>query len=174
MRALLALLLLLPLPAFAQDILDRSLIRGLVAGILCAPEVIGTTPAPDTVAGVTNLIEELPPFVSESRMVPAVIGIGFAVAVEPTVDLPAVRIEVTHPPMGPERTTVETYPSAHFVDGGSFAMYQFEYDYELVEGPWVVAAFSDTQPLWSVTFQVVAPELVPELAAPCGFEALLS
>jgi hypothetical protein len=173
MRALAALLLTVT-PVWAQDIRDAALIAGIEAGIVCAPPVIGSAPAPDTVAGVTNIIEDLPPFVSNDRIVPAVLGVGFAVRVDPTIDLPAVRVEVEHPPMGPDRITRESYPSGHYVGGDSFAMYQFEYDYELVKGAWTVTGWLDTQPLWSVTFQVVDPTLVPDLAAPCGYEALLS
>jgi Domain of unknown function (DUF3859) len=174
MRILTAVMTLLATSALAQDIRDPALITKLAAGVLCAPEVTGTVPAPDTVAGVTNVIDRLPPFISRSRTVPAVIGVGFAVTTTSAVELPEVRIEVTHPPMGPDGITVESYPGAIWTDGSGFAMYQFDYDYELVTGPWTVAAFLDTQELWSVTFDVVAPADVPGLAIPCGYQDLLS
>ena len=49
MRILTAVMTLLATSALAQDIRDPALITKLAAGVLCAPEVTGTVPAPDTV-----------------------------------------------------------------------------------------------------------------------------
>jgi hypothetical protein len=179
MRIHLALLVLAAtlapaLPAAAQDIAS-PLVAELAAGIVCAPKVTGTLPAPDTVAGVTNLIDSLPPFVSDSRIVPAAIGLGFAVTSRAAkADLLDVRVELTHPPMGPEGATRQSYATDILASGESFTLYQLEAEYELVEGPWTMAAYAGDTLLWQVDFTLMPPELVPDLAAPCGFADLLS
>jgi hypothetical protein len=174
-RLVLALALLAgPLVALPAD-KTSTRVAELQAGVICAPEVIGQEPAPDTVAGVSNVIAEDPPFVSETRLVPAVIDVGFAIkarlAAEVLTDL---TVLVTHPPMGPEQVTRQSFSTALDNLDLSVVAWQFEYDYELVEGTWTVAVTDGSEILYSVSFEVVAPQLVPELAAACGYEALLS
>lgn len=173
MRAF-VLLLLSTLPAKAGDIIT-SAIADLQAGVICAPEVIDHVPAPDTVAGVQNVIEGDPPFVTNGRTVPAVIGIGFAIKAQAAgQDLPEVTIVVTHPPMGPDGVTRESYQTSIRADRLSLTAWQFEHEYELVTGPWTVSAWAGDRLVYAVTFDVVPPEMLPELAATCGFEELLS
>jgi len=172
-RALL-LALLIASPLRAEDVVT-SAIADLQAGVICAPEVIDHVPAPDTVAGVQNVIEGDPPFVTTGRTVPAVIGIGFAIkAIAAGQDLPDVTIVVTHPPMGENGTRRQSYQSAIWMDDYGLTAWQFEYDYELVTGPWTVEAWAGDRMVYSVTFDVVPPEMMPELARACGYEALLS
>jgi hypothetical protein len=49
------------------------------AGVICAQDGYGVRHAPDTIAGTTHVVEDAPPFVSNGRVVPAVLGIGFGV-----------------------------------------------------------------------------------------------
>ena len=52
-----------PLAGVAQSIDQISpRLSSFRVGVFCAPDVIDTTPAPDTVAGVTNVIEDVPEF----------------------------------------------------------------------------------------------------------------
>ena len=145
------------------------------AGIFCAPEVISTSPAPDTVAGVTNVLETAPPFVSAGRNMPAVLGMGFGVMSKSKNQvLLDVLIVVTHPPMGEGAVTRQSYYSEISSFGESMTLYQFDYDYELVQGPWTITASQGDTVLFQAGFNVVAPHLVPELAGICGYEELLS
>lgn len=149
-------------------------ISSFFAGIACGQEVIGTSPAPDTVAGVTNIIDGEVNFISTTRVVPAVLGIGFGAKVmakgEPILD---VMMEVTHPPMGDAGTTRESYFTSIDSTGLSLALFQFDYAYELVEGPWSLTAWKDGEKIYSVDFTVANPAAVPGLASVCGYEDLI-
>lgn len=145
------------------------------AGIFCAPEVIGENPAPDTLAGVTNIIAEQPEFVSLSRSVPAVLGLGFGVI--SSVKAPTeqeVLIIVTHPPMRSDGLTRQSYSRIYVPGVESFTMYQFDYEYELVIGRWTITATDGERLLFRAGFDVTAPEFAPELADYCGYRELLS
>ncbi len=151
-------------------------IQAMKAGIICAPLVIGTNPAPDTVAGVTNIVEGDPQFISNGRQVPAVLGIGFGVKAQAAggADLYDVTVTVTHPPMGDAGIIRQTYPTAISGTDLSLILYQFDFEYELVQGPWTIEAAQQGNVILYVEFEVVAPQMVPQLATVCGFENLLS
>ncbi len=151
-------------------------IASLETGVICPPPSVGESEAPGTLAGATHLIEDEPPFVSKSNRVPAVIGIGFG-AKSMTADLfglQDVTMTVTHPPMGKDGVTSQTFQTR--IDGTepSLTFYQFDFAYELVQGEWQMEASKDGDILFRTTFEVVAPGTVPELARICGFEDLLS
>lgn len=169
------LALTLPLPCLGQDAISAAIVS-LETGVICAPETIGTSPAPDTVAGVTNVIEDEPEFVSTLNRVPAVIGVGFGAKAQSAdpFGLAGVTITVRHPAMGPQKVTVQSYDS--FISGAdnSLTFYQFDFDYELLVGRWTIEARQDGNLLYRSRFDVVPPEQIPELAGVCGFLELLS
>lgn len=175
MRSLLLLLAVLPAHLFAQD-QRSSEISFLETGVICAPETVGTAPAPDTVAGVTNVIEEDPPFVSTANRVPAVLGLGFGAKAtsQTTTGIEDVIVIVRHPAMGPEGATVQSYATRITGQGTSNALYQFDFEYELLPGRWSIEARKAGQLLYRSQFEVVPPQDIPELAGACGFEELLS
>ncbi|MCC7320979.1 MAG: DUF3859 domain-containing protein [Rubellimicrobium sp.] len=171
------LLIALPLTALAEDAVGDVIsprIGFLEAGVVCSPAATGTIPAPDTIAGVTNLIDEAPPFVSTGRLVPGVLGVGFGVKSAPAGggEIP-VTMTVTHPPMGPEGVTHQSYPTT-ITDNPSISLYDFEFAYEIVPGDWSFAATTGKDVLFTVHFTVVDPREVPDLAGVCGYEDLLS
>ena len=145
-------------------------------GVICAPEAVGTRPAPDTVAGTTHVIDVEPPFVSTENRVPAVLGIGFGIkAMASGYDgIDDVTMRITHPPMGDGGVTSQTYPSRISGLDPSLTFYQFDFDYELLEGTWQMEAFKQGTLLYRTSFEVVAPRKLPELASVCGYEDLLS
>ena len=176
MRLALALCLL-PLAAAAQDariLSDR--ISAFETGVICPPPSVGERIAPGTVAGVTHIIEEEPPFVSASHRVPAVLGIGFGTKAQSAdaFGIDAVTVTVTHPPMGPEGVTTQSFETFIRGDSPSLSFYQFDYDYELLVGDWTMQAAKDGEVFYSASFRVVPPAMVPELASVCGYEDLLS
>jgi Domain of unknown function (DUF3859) len=168
--------LLWAVPVWAQSIDQLGpLMSSFRAGIFCAPKVINTTPAPDTVAGVTNIIEDVPPFVSAGRNVPAVLGMGFGILSSSKQQmLLDVLVVVTHPPMGDAGVTRQSYYTEVTNIGESMTLYQFDFAYELVEGPWTITAMQGDELLFRAGFTVVPPGQVPELAGVCGYEDLLS
>jgi len=148
----------------------------LETGVICAPPSVGTTPAPGTVAGTTHIIEDEPPFVSRNNRVPAVLGIGFGVKsmADAVEGIANVTMTITHPPMGPMRATSQSFQSSITGLDPSLTFYQFDFDYELLPGIWQIQAEKDGIILYRTTFEVLPPAKVPELAAICGYEALLS
>lgn len=174
--AILGLTVLLAGPVRAQSIDQLGpLMASFKAGIFCAPKVVSTVPAPDTVAGVTNVIKEVPPFVSAGRNVPAVLGMGFGtLSGSKQGILLDVLVVVTHPPMGDAGITRQSYYSEITNVGESMTLYQFDYDYELVQGAWTITATKGNDLLFRAGFTVVPPQQVPELAGVCGYENMLS
>lgn len=149
----------------------------LEAGVICAPPSIGTREAPDTVAGTTHVIEDAPPFVSTGRVVPAALGIGFGVrsGMAGVLGQDGVVMTVTHPPFaqsGATRQSFETYIGPQ--DTPAVTFYQFDYPYEMALGEWVMSASVEGVPLYEVTFTVVPPAALPQLAEVCGYQDLLS
>ena len=175
MRYLVPLLLMLATPLVAQDKTGPA-IAVLETGVICPPESTGTRPAPDTVAGVTNVVAEEPPFVSTVNKVPAVIGIGFGAKAmsEATFGIDNVTMTITHPPMGAEKATRQSFQTSISGTDTSITFYQFDYDYELLIGEWTMTATAGKEILYSTSFQVVAPQQVSELAEICNFQSLLS
>lgn len=173
MRIWLVVMLLLPLPARAEVVSDY--VSDFVSGVICPPETTGERAAPGTVAGVTHVIEEQPPFVSDGNRVPAVIGIGFGVkaTVVFAEGLPVTMV-VTHPPMGPEGVTRQHFDSSISGFDRSLTFYQFDYPYELLVGRWTMSAMSGETVIYQTSFDVVPPRQMPELAGVCGYENLLS
>ena len=151
-------------------------IISLEAGIVCPPVSIGSTPAPGTVAGTTHIIEKEPPFVSNARRVPAVLGIGFGVKSQTDVvgGLDGVTWVVSHPSMGGDNVETQNFVTRISDLKPSFKFYQFDYAYELLPGPWQMTAMRGENILYQVNFDVVPPEAVPELARVCGYLDLLS
>lgn len=168
------LVLLFAAPASAEDV-TSPVVGFFEAGIVCAQEVIGNEPAPDTIAGFTNLIEEVPAFVSTGRLVPGVIGVGFGVKTAAAGDdvFLDLTVTVTHPPMGPDGVTEQSFPGRLGGEIG-ISFYELEFPYEIVTGEWTFTATTPKAVIWSAEFTVVAPQALPELGGICGYADLLS
>lgn len=178
--ALFLFLCLLPVFAIANPGIQPDKIAPqigrLEAGVICSPESVGSSPAPNTIAGSTHVIEEEPPFIAVTRRVPAVLGVGFGVKSQ-TQDgfgYDDVTMVITHPPMGDTGAELQSFSTSIGNTSPSLTFYQFDFDYELVPGIWQMTAMRDETVLYAVTFEVLPPHKVPELAAVCGFENLLS
>lgn len=146
------------------------------AGVVCAPEATGQRDAPGTVAGTTHVVDQAPPFVSDRRIVPAVLGVGFGVrAGLGFAAQDAVVMTVTHPPFqGTGATTQSFVTSIGSTDAPGITFYQFDETYELALGDWTMTATTGVATLYEVTFTVVDPALVPDLANACDYQDLLS
>ncbi|MCG3269272.1 DUF3859 domain-containing protein [Yoonia sp. I 8.24] len=178
MKHWLAIFVLIIAPSFgaaAPDMVSTE-IAEIEIGILCAPDTVTTSPAPDTLAGITHVVDEPPSFVSNSQVVPAAFGVGFGVRSRAlrAEGLDNVTIVITHPPMGDNGATTQSYTTGIDGGGGSFTFYQFDYAYELQTGQWTMTAMRNDKPLYSVSFDVVAPETRPDLASVCGYMGMLS
>lgn len=179
MKHVLFALCTLPATALAQapqpDTIS-PLLASVEAGVICAPDSMETREAPGTLAGTTHVIAEEPPFVAQTRRVPAVLGIGFGIK-SVTADingLDGVLMTVTHPPMGDSGTTVQTFLTTVRGTDPSLTFYQFDFDYELLPGIWQLEASFGGEILSRTTFEVLPPEQVPELAEICNYTDLFS
>lgn len=159
----------------AQDKVGPAIVS-LETGVICPPKTTGTRPAPDTVAGLTNVIEDEPPFVSTVNKVPAVLGIGFGAKAQSGTPfgIDNVTMTITHPAMGESGAKRQSFQTSISGLDTSITFYQFDFDYELLPGTWTMTATDGDQVLYSTEFQVVPPQAVPELASICNFEELLS
>lgn len=158
------------------DMMRSDALVTLEAGVLCPPETTGATLAPDTLAGATHVIDVDPPFVSRGRIVPAALGVGFGIKAQSVLPdgITTVTARVTHPPMGPEGRTAQSFVTTISGQTPSVTFYQFDHRYELVTGTWTIAGYDGGEQLFSVSFEVVAPATMPDLAGACRFSDLLS
>lgn len=160
----------LPEPKLSQAIASAQI------GVICAVAPDEVVPAPGTVSGTKHVVSEVPPFVSYGRVVPAVLGVGFGIsarAADP--DGLSTTMEVTHPPFPGSGATFQSFPSRLPGASDGITFYQFDHGYELVTGRWtLVMRDLSGSVLYSVAFDVVPPEQLPQLATACGYSDLLS
>ncbi len=172
-----ALPLLAGVPVSAQDGAVRvgDGIAEMVYGVYCAQEPLREESAPDTASGHINIVPSVPDFPFRQKIVPAQIGIGFGVvssAPPGTVHDPVI-VTVTHPPFRDSGVEVETWET-DIDDGSNLTGFSFDYADELVLGAWsFTTTLADGTELYHVEFEVVAPELMPQVISAC-FDAFMS
>ena len=166
---------LLAQPATAQ-LAKSSAISWIEAGIICASDTGEYREAPGTISGRAHAPTEEPPFVSNSQVVPAVRGVGLGVKArsDATIGMLPIEMILTHPPMGEDGITRQTFVSLITPDRNAIIFFQFDHDYELVTGPWSFTAMRDGQTVFRANFQVVSPDEMPDLADTCDYRDLLS
>ncbi|MEX3016948.1 DUF3859 domain-containing protein [Gymnodinialimonas hymeniacidonis] len=173
-RILLALALILPASAFAQSetanprISDR--IGELIYGIYCAQEPERRDPAPDTASGHLNIVPIIPDFQFRQKLVPAEIGIGFGVLATATPGMlhDPVTVTVTHPPYPDSGIEVERWITDVDDLGPSLMGFSFDTANELLLGEWTFSAHTlDGEELFHIAFEVVQPELMPQVVSTC-------
>lgn len=169
-------LILISATFVCAEVPTSAAVASVEAGVLCPPEPVGSIPAPDTLAGQTHVIETEPEFAAITTRVPASIGVGFGIKSQSTAveGINGVTMVVTHPPMGANSITNQSFLTRIGGDASSLTFYQFDYAYELVLGTWQFTAVSGDETLFSKAFEVVDPRLVPELAGLCGYLDQLS
>ncbi len=138
-------------------------------GVICEVEMQGSRPAPETLSGLLNLIDQDRPIDIETLQVPAEMGLSFGIraTLSPGAAMPEVMVVVTHPPMGAKGVTVERWSAAMNFGEPSLNLFTFERDYELVEGNWMFQLEADGQVLLQQPFQVTAPGTVPAVQKAC-------
>ncbi|WP_224816981.1 DUF3859 domain-containing protein [Hasllibacter sp. MH4015] len=175
-RAILVLFAL-SLPATAQDAALRvgDGIETLLYGVYCAQEPIREDPAPETANGTINIVPSIPDFQFRSKIVPAEIGIGFGVVSSAPlgVDHGAVTVTVTHPPFPGSGVEVERWQT-DIGSGPNLTGFSFDHDHELVLGEWTFHAVTESgEELFFIAFEVVAPDLMPQVMDTC-FDSFVS
>lgn len=178
LATLLALSLSFFLPATAQQSTNprtSPAIAELVYGLYCAQEPEREDPAPDTASGTINIVPLIPNFQFRQKLVPAEIGIGFGVLATalPGVIHDPVTVTVTHPPYPDSGIEVEQWVT-DIDDGLNLMGFSFDHASELVLGEWTFSAHTlDGEELYFISFEVIAPELMPQVISAC-FGSFLS
>lgn len=168
-------------PAVAQEANPRvsPLLAELVYGAYCAQEPDRRDPAPGTASGVINMVPLIPDFQFRQKLIPAEIGIGFGVlaTAPPGVLHDPVTVTVTHPPypVGGTYSGIEVEQWITDVDDGLNLMgFTFDHAHELVLGEWTFSAHTLAgEELFHIAFEVIAPELMPQVVSTC-FGAFMS
>ncbi|MCR8547981.1 DUF3859 domain-containing protein [Salipiger sp. P9] len=152
-----------PAPAVAAESYAHDPMILIDHGVICQVTAQGARPAPDTLLGEINLIEQTRDMDVTTRVVPAKAGISFGIkfTLRPGTGERDMRVIVTHPPMGPEGITRESWTAAVSEGRSSLNLFTFEFPYEMVPGEWVMALEAEGERLMEQRFEVV-----PELAAP--------
>ncbi|MEJ6390958.1 DUF3859 domain-containing protein [Gymnodinialimonas ulvae] len=179
-RILLTLTLLLPSLAMAQSGAPNPRIADgigdLAYGIYCAQEPERRDPAPNTASGHLNIVPTIPDLQFRQKLVPAELGIGFGVlaTAAPGVIHDPVTVTVTHPPYPDSGIEVEQWTSDIDDLGPSLMGFSFDTPNELLLGEWTFSAHtSDGTELFHIAFEVVPPELMPQVISGC-FGSFLS
>lgn len=145
-------------------------------GVICEVAMQGTRPAPDTLSGTLNLVDQDRPIDVETVQVPAEKGLSFGIRASLVAgsSVPTVDVVVTHPPMGPDSVTVERWTASMNFGETALNLFTFEHDYELVEGEWLFQLERDGTVLLQQPFQVTAPGSVPVVQQTCFAAAVTS
>lgn len=131
-------------------------------GYFCALEPVDEGVAEGTISGTVSFVSGPPPFLRHGALVPAQIGIGFGVHVEPRLDFAGpVTVIIEHPPMGPDGVTRQTWDTQLSPGDTDYLGYSFDLDYELVTGPWRMSAESNGRLVYAVEFEVLDAALMP-------------
>ena len=162
--------LLNALPASAQSTHRVSpQLDQFIYGIYCAEEPDRRDPAPATASGMINIVPLIPDFQFRQTLVPADIGIGFGViaSVLPGMFYDPVTVTVTHPPYPDTGIEVEQWVT-NIDDGQNLMGFSFDHASELVLGEWTFTAQAlDGEELFHIAFEVVAPEVLPQVISNC-------
>lgn len=168
MRLALALLMALAAPLRAEPAAPEAGpdVASLRVGVFCALQAMNQRPAPGTRSGWIHVPEEDIDFHWPGRqVVPAQIGLAFGVKsrLAPGLFLPG-EMRVYRP----GSTTPETWESSFTDLSDQFGFFRFDREDELLPGLWRFEAWSGTEQLYSVEFEVVPATALPEIAQACG------
>lgn len=172
--SLLSLMLALAVPAqaLAQQAANPRVgpqIADLLYGLYCAQEPDRRDPAPATASGLINIVPVIPDFQFRQKLVPAQVGIGFGVVVSapPGVLHDPATVTVNHPPYPDSGIEVEQWIT-DIDDGANLIGFSFDHAHELVLGEWTFSAATSTgEELFHIAFEVIAPELMPQVISAC-------
>ncbi len=148
---------------------DESRVSELQYGLVCGSDTAETMPAPKTASGTIQKREDWQKIILETQIIPLVKGIALGVDMKPAAPraIGNVKIIVTHPPFVGSELTTDSWTTQFDAASSNLNFFEFEHPYELVEGQWTIEARKGFRKLYSVTFQVVVPETVPDMAKLC-------
>lgn len=158
-----------PAVALAKVTADPAFFTEATAGIVCVSGVSTSEAAPGTRLGYIDTVRgEIVMGLAADR-IPAIPGLSFGVIsqVADTAGAAGVTMIVTHPPMGPEGSTRDTWQRDFFGGNPNASFFQFDFPEELVTGDWTMQAVLGDRVLLFSRFQVVDPGAMPGFVNPC-------
>ena len=146
-----------PAPVAGAGIVLQSI------GVYFSPEIAGTEAAPDTELGYINLMTAPPEFIFRQTDVPARLGLSFGILIVADRDIANVRVLTWKPgATDPESWTTDIVAGEPKLRG-----FVFEYENELIPGPWRMEAYDGDTQLYSVTFEVLPGSELPSVTSNC-------
>ncbi len=146
---------------------DGAAVAAVEAGIFCTERTGERTPAPGTVSGFVEIVDEVE-LRARTLTVPASPGLSFGYRAEALADAPDAIQILRHPPFRGIGATEQRTTAA--LDRGQrrYALYTFDHPYEMVEGPWSFEVVQDGRTLLRVAFEVVPASEAPRLLGLCA------
>ena len=173
-----AILMMLAGPALAGSGLSfaEPPVMLIERGVICQVTPEGARAAPETEQGIINLIEPGRRVDVATEVVPAALGISFGIrfTLAETAAPLALRVIVTHPPMGSRGVEVESWTTGAVPGAPSLSLFTFEYAYEMVEGDWTMALEAGGERLLEQHFTVVPADAARPVLAACDGPAAMS
>jgi hypothetical protein len=165
--------------AYAQDPVgieaDTSVVANVDFGILCPTGETVQILAPDTTLGFIDARDGPHAITLTTQVVPAVRGLSFGVTATNIsgATLSSVTFQTKHPPFPGHLKTIESYQALFEAGDAYFDYFTFDYPYEMQTGTWEFSAQYAGKVLYRAKFEIVAPEIAPDLANICPGPPLL-
>ena len=132
-------------------------------GVYCRPGSMTREDAPGTTLGYIQKLEKVPDMAFRQQEVPARIGVHFGIVVVTDRDIAGVRAETRIPGAGQP----EVWFTDHTAGLPRTRGFVFEYEHELVPGPWVMEAYDGSTLLYRVEWQVMPGSQLPGVSSDC-------
>ena len=146
---------------------DEEAVGAVEAGIFCTERTGERTPAPGTVSGFVEVVDETE-LRARTLVVPASPDLSFGYRAEVLADEPdAVQI-LRHPPFRGIGATEQRTAAVLRRGADRYALYTFDHPYEMVEGPWNFEVVRNGRTLLRVPFEVVSAAEAPHLVGLCA------
>ena len=145
-------------------------------GVMCDVRPTDSIPAPGTVSGVLNLIDEDRQIDVVTQAVPAELGLSFGIRVRlaPEAERALLDVIVTHPPMGDKGQEVEAWVDNVAPGSLTLNLFSFEEPFELIEGPWLFQLRHEGDVVAEQSFLVTPKGTVPEVQQTCFGAMIMS
>ena len=167
-RLALAFALVLAAPLRAEPALPEAGpgVAQLQIGVFCALQAMNQRPAPGTLSGWIHVPDDEIDFHwPDLQVVPAQIGLAFGVKSRLQ---PGFFLDGEMRVYRPGSPTPETWDSSFTDLSEQFGFFRFDREDELVAGIWRFEAWAGGEQLYSVEFEVVPADALPEIAQACG------
>lgn len=155
---------------------QQSPVEMLDFGVICDVETNGQVDAPETASGVLNLVDQNREIDVTTTEVPAHLGLSFGLRtrMQPETSMRGLRIVVTHPPMGPNNITRQSWAAPMAAGQTGVNLYTFDNKHELVKGIWRFQLMFSDAVLLEKVFEVLPKGTVPAVQHTCLGQSLTS